>query len=519
MALSQKLQLRQSQALVMTPQLMQAIKLLQLSSLDLASYVDNELEKNPLLERVDEPQRGEGAAQTASTAPESEPGDPSGIERNRDEWLPESSGVAGRNDVENPMEANMENVFPDDNKDTGAASAAQPEMPGYSEWAATGRGGRDDDDYNLESFVSAETSLAEHLSRQLNLAIEDPVQRMIGQHLVDSVDEAGYLRSDLASVAEKLGAPEQDIESVLGIVQTFDPPGVGARDLAECLAIQLRERDRYDPAMKALIDHLDLLAKRDFAELKRICNVDEDDILDMAAEIRRLNPKPGLAFGGGVVQPIVPDVFVRPSPDGSWTVELNTDTLPKVLVNQTYYSTVSRNAKSEKEKAFLAECLQTATWLTRALDQRAKTILKVATEIVRQQDSFLAYGVQHLRPLNLRMVADAIGMHESTVSRVTANKYMATPRGIFELKYFFSSAIAATEGGEAHSAEAVRHRIKEMIDAESADDVLSDDTIVQRLRDAGIDIARRTVAKYRESMRIPSSVQRRREKKSAAAGR
>jgi RNA polymerase sigma-54 factor len=235
----------------------------------------------------------------------------------------------------------------------------------------------------------------------------------------------------------------------------------------------------------------------------------------MIAEVRRLNPKPGLAFGGGVVQPIVPDVFVRPAPDGSWNVELNADTLPRVLVNQSYYASVSKTAKNEKEKNFLTECFQTATWLTRSLDQRARTILKVSTEIVRQQDAFLAHGVQHLRPLNLRIVADAIGMHESTVSRVTANKYMATPRGIFELKYFFSSSIASADGGEAHSAEAVRHRIKQMIDAESPADVLSDDTIVQRLKDAGIDIARRTIAKYREAMKIPSSVQRRREKQSS----
>jgi len=215
------------------------------------------------------------------------------------------------------------------------------------------------------------------------------------------------------------------------------------------------------------------------------------------------------------VQPIVPDVFVRAYPDGTWTVELNSDTLPRVLVSQSYYAKISKTAKSDKERSFLSECLQTANWLTRALDQRARTILKVATEIVRQQDAFLAYGVQHLRPLNLRMIADAIGMHESTVSRVTANKYMATPRGIFELKYFFSSAIAAAGGGEAHSSEAVRHRIKEMIDAESPAAVLSDDTIVQRLHEAGVDIARRTVAKYRESMRIPSSVQRRREKQAS----
>ena len=307
------------------------------------------------------------------------------------------------------------------------------------------------------------------------------------------------------------------IEAVLGVLQNFDPPGVCARNLAECLTIQLKERDRFDPAMAALIAHLDLVARRDFSALRRLCGVDDADLADMIAEIRRLNPKPGLAFGSAVVQPIVPDVFVRAAQDGSWLVELNSDTLPKVLVNQSYHAKVSKTAKNDQEKTYLADCLQTATWLIRALDQRAKTILKVSTEIVRQQDAFFAHGVQFLRPLNLKTVADAIGMHESTVSRVTANKYMATSRGIFELKYFFTSSIAASDGGEAHSAEAVRHRIKQLIDAEAAADVLSDDTIVERLREAGIDIARRTVAKYREAMRIPSSVQRRREKQALAA--
>jgi RNA polymerase sigma-54 factor len=295
-------------------------------------------------------------------------------------------------------------------------------------------------------------------------------------------------------------------------LQTFDPPGVCARNLTECLTIQLREQNRFDPAMQALIDHLDLLAKRDLAALKRICSVDDEDLAEMIAEIRCLNPKPGFAFGSALVQPIVPDVFVRQGPDGGYIVELNADTLPRVLVNQVYYSEVTKTVKNESEKSYLADCMQTATWLMRALDQRAKTILKVSTEIVRQQDAFFARGVQHLKPLNLKTVADAIAMHESTVSRVTANKYMATNRGIFELKYFFTSSIAAADGGEAHSAEAVRHRIKQLIDAETSQDVLSDDTIVEKLREAGIDIARRTVAKYREAMRIPSSVQRRREK-------
>jgi RNA polymerase sigma-54 factor len=398
-----------------------------------------------------------------------------------------------------------------------AASRSNGEAgPGYSEWsgAASGPSQREDGDYNLEAFVSAEITLADHLAEQLALAIPDPARRMIGQYLIDLVDEAGYLTGDLAQVADKLGAPAADVEAVLAILQGVEPSGVCARNLSECLAIQLRERDRFDPAMQSLVAHLDVLAKRDLAALRRICAVGEEDLADMIIEIRQLNPKPGLAFGTTMVHPIVPDVFVRSAPDGGYAIELNSDTLPKVLVNQRYYAEVAGSTRNDKDKSYLADCLQSATWLVRALDQRAKTILKVSREIVRQQDAFFAYGVQHLKPLNLKTVADAIGMHESTVSRVTANKYMATSRGIFELKYFFTSAIAAANGGEAHSAEAVRHRIRQLIDAENPQDVISDDTIVDRLRVAGVDIARRTVAKYREAMRIPSSVQRRREKQS-----
>jgi RNA polymerase sigma-54 factor len=262
--------------------------------------------------------------------------------------------------------------------------------------------------------------------------------------------------------------------------------------------------------------NLELVGKRDFAALRRICGVDEEDLADMLRELRALNPKPGLAYGGGAVQPIVPDVLVRPAPDGTWRIELNSDTLPKVLINQRYHAQVSKARGSDKDKAYIADCFQSATWLVRALDQRARTILTVSSEIVRQQDGFFQYGIGHLRPLNLKTIADAIGMHESTVSRVTANKYMATQRGIFELKYFFTAAIAASDGGEAHSAESVRHRIRQLINGERAQNVLSDDTIVEKLREIGIDIARRTVAKYREAMRIPSSVQRRREKMAAA---
>ncbi|MFK8252448.1 RNA polymerase factor sigma-54 [Ancylobacter terrae] len=511
MSLGPRLEFRQTQALVMTPQLMQAIKLLQLSNLDLVAYVEAELERNPLLSRQSEDEGG-GAAEA-----EPEPARPVEAEARASDWL-EDNLQGSRSEIEARLDTGLENVFPDDAGRDSPVPAPAGEPLGYSEWAGVGSGGRDDEGYNLEAFVSAETTLADHLEGQLSLALTDPVDRLIGHHLIDLIDEAGYLSADLAQVGEKLGAPAQRIEQVLAVIQTFDPPGIAARSLAECLALQLRERNRYDPAMAALLAHLELLARRDFSQLKRLCGVDDEDLADMVAEIRRLNPKPGLAFGGGVVQPIVPDVFVRGASDGSWLVELNSDTLPRVLVNQAYYARISKTARNDREKAFLTDCIQTATWLTRSLDQRARTILKVASEIVRQQDAFLTHGVQHLRPLNLRMVADAIGMHESTVSRVTSNKYMATPRGIFEMKYFFSSSIASADGGAAHSAESVRFRIKSMIDAESPDDVLSDDTLVQRLREAGIDIARRTVAKYREALRIPSSVQRRREKQAALSG-
>jgi RNA polymerase sigma-54 factor len=505
MALSQRLEIRQSQALVMTPQLMQAIKLLQLSSLDLAAYVEGELERNPLLERAGEEETASGGEpQTPSSERENSTGGT--------DWM-DAELETSRSSIEQGLGTELENVFPDDSGEkSDTTHEARPAA--YSDWS--GAGPAVGEDYNFEAFVSAETTLIDHLAAQMTLAISSPAGRMIGQYLIDMVNEAGYLTGDLDTVAEKLGAQRNDVELVLAVLQTFDPPGVCARNLTECLAIQLKDRNRFDPAMQILVEHLDLVAKRDTAGLRRLCGVSDEDLTDMIAELRALNPKPGLTFGSTMMQPIVPDVFVRPASDGTWQVELNSDTLPKVLINQRYYAQVSGTTRSDKEKAYLADCLQTATWLVRALDQRAKTVLKVSSEIVRQQDGFFAKGVQYLRPLNLKAVADAIGMHESTVSRVTANKYMATSRGIFELKYFFTPAIAAADGGEAHSAEAVRHRIRQLIDDENAESVLSDDTIVEKLRDAGIEIARRTVAKYREAMRIPSSVQRRREKAAGA---
>jgi RNA polymerase sigma-54 factor len=502
MALSHRMEFRQTQSLVMTPQLMQAIKLLQLSNLDLAAYVDAELERNPLLDRAESEEHGEMAE-----AGEAEPA--------AGDWLADDLDPS-RASIETRLGTELDNVFPDDLPRQPVAAPAPIEQlagtdPYVSSWANVGAGGHaGDGETSFESFVAAEVSLADHLERQLSVAIQDPRDRLIGHFLIDLVDDAGYICGSIEEAAEKLSADIADVERVLGILQGFEPSGVCARSLKECLAIQIAEKNRLDPAMAALLDRLDLLARRDLAGLKRHCGVDDEDLAEMIAEVRGLTPKPGLAFGSTPVQPVVPDVLLRAAPDGSWIVELNPDTLPRVLVNQTYFARVSKVARSDADKTFLAEAMQTASWLTRSLEQRARTILKVATEIVRQQDAFFALGVQYLRPLNLKTIADAIGMHESTVARVTANKFMATSRGVFELKYFFTASIASAGGGEAHSAEAVRHRIRQMIDAEAHCDILSDDTIVQRLREAGIEIARRTVAKYREGMRIASSVERRR---------
>ncbi|WP_309082551.1 RNA polymerase factor sigma-54 [Chelativorans sp.] len=489
MALSPSLFPRQSQSLVMTPQLLQSIRLLQLSHAELEQFIASEIERNPLLEREE---------------PDVEAFAPAGGGAEGDF---SSEAIAER------LDTSLENLFPDD---PGTQDPIGPDLS--AQWrSASGNGlaigGAED--WNLEAVASAPPTLRDHVREQIAMAFPRPTERALAGELADCLDEAGYFVGELQEVAERTGAEPKMLERVLAACQELDPPGLFARNLSECLALQLKARDRLDPAMRALLAHLHLLAKRDFQTLKRICGVGEEDLVDMLAEIRALDPKPGAGFSTAPADPIVPDVLVRPSAEGGWTVELNPDALPRVLVNETYFASVSTRVTRE-EKVFLSECLQSANWVARSLDQRAKTILKVAAEIVRQQDAFLLKGVRHLRPLKLKTVAETIGMHESTVSRVAANKYMMTPRGVFELRYFFTTAIAANDGGDAHSAEAVRDRIRRLVGAEDAEDVLSDDSIVDVLRKEGIDIARRTVAKYREGMNIPSSVQRRREKKALA---
>jgi RNA polymerase sigma-54 factor len=510
MALANKLAMRQGQAMVLTPQLLQAIKLLQMPNAELAAFIEAELERNPLLERADElptfdPPAAGGEPEPEAAAATPEPGDWAA------ETLESDPDALARN-----LGTEIENAFEPDRPTTPAEPARVDEGLGLSATSWTGTGGRgfDEEAPDLEAYLAAPTSFSEFLTRQAMIILEDPVDRMIATALIDALDESGYLTTPLTDIAGQLGVPIARVEAVLTELQGLEPTGVFARNLAECLALQLIERDRYDPAMQALIANLPALARRDFAALRRACCVDDDDIADMIAEIRRLDPKPGRAFGAPVEPAAIPDVFVTAAPDNSWRVELNSEALPRVLVNETYAAKIKRDAGREQDRQFLSSSLQTANWLTKSLEQRARTILNVASEIVRRQDGFFIGGVAALRPLNLKTVADAIGVHESTVSRATSNKFIQTPRGLFEMKYFFTTPIASVANGaeQAHSAESVRFKIKQMIDAEDPADVLSDDVIVARLRQADIVVARRTVAKYRDSLRIPSSVERRRAK-------
>ena len=540
MAIGPRLELRQTQTLVMTPRLQQAIRLLQLTNLELSQYVDQELERNPILERADADGVGEGAgidegnlnadpqvdaageAISASDgiSDDGTVGDTAAVELDGME-LPGANGLDG---AEGPLDTDYSENYNNDS----VADRPAPEAPGaedansdgyeVGDWsgASGGLSGGESATVTLEQVLSAEITLKGHVLEQMNVLLTEPILRMIGQHLVEHLDEAGYLIEETAFIADRLGCETELVDIVLDQLQHLDPAGVFARNLGECLALQLRDRNRYDPAMQILIENLHLLAAMDVRLICETCGVNAKDAEEMIAELKALNPKPGLAFDYDVAAPVVPDVFVLEKPDGGWSVELNSDNLPRLLVNRKYYAEINEAARRKEDKAYISECLQSANWLIKSLDQRARTILSVASELVRQQDGFLANGVQDLRPLNLRVIAEFVGIHESTVSRVTSNKYVATPRGVFELKYFFTSALSAADGGEDHSSEAVRGQLRDLIDKESVHSVLSDDKLVDILRGAGVDIARRTVAKYRDALGIPSSVQRRRAKRMEA---
>lgn len=508
MALGPRLDLRQSQSLVMTPQLQQAIRLLALSNVEIEAFIADELERNPLLEMGGE-ERGDGDDRSDSPEREAMP-DSGGDPVDSDLAIGAGAGAADQPlDVDHQSEVFDHDCVSD--RANGPESGLSLDHAGLSSAIAGGEDGR-----AWEDMLEENVSLREHLHQQAGACLGgEPL--FIARHLVDLIDENGYLRGDLLQVSHQLGVPYDAVEAALQTVQTFDPTGVGARDLAECIAIQAREADRYDPAMARLIDNLDLLARGALPQLKRICRVDDEDLADMIAELRQYDPKPGSRIGSSTIEAVAPDLFVVPRGTG-WGIEINAATLPRLLVNRQYYVEMAGGAHDAKSRSWLSDCLNEANWLIKALDQRQRTILKVASEIVKQQEGFFRQGVTQLRPLTLKAVAEAIEMHESTVSRVTSHKYLSCARGMFELKFFFTSAIQSTDGGDAVSAAAVKSHIKALIDEEAPNAILSDDKLVELLNERGFDIARRTVAKYRESLGLGSSVQRRRQKKLAGAG-
>lgn len=464
---SQRLDLRQSQTLVMTPQLQQAIKLLQLNNLEIAEFIEEEIAQNPLLEKKE---ADPADSNEAADAPASK------------------------------------NESPSDDFDAGSAMA---------DIGSGGSTNFEKLDNAFENSISTPETLRDHLVKQLHVSFNEPRDQMIAALLIDQLDEAGYLRTSEEELIEKFGCSEERLTRILTVMKQFDPTGIFANNLEECLALQLEEQNKLDKPTKILLDNLKLLADHDHKKLAEKCDVNETYLQDIISDIRSLNPKPAADFDHIVVQTAIPDVLMRRLPKnlgGGWRVELNTDTLPKVLVNNVYYKEVAKTATQKKDKEYLSNKLSSANWLIRSLDQRAQTVLKVASEIVEQQDAFFNYGIEFLKPLTLKDIAEEIDMHESTVSRVTNNKYIGTPRGIFELKYFFSTALISKDGTP-HSAESIRARIQTLTDDEDPKAILSDDKIVDVLKNEGIDIARRTVAKYREALRIPSSVQRRKEKK------
>ena len=482
-----KLELRQSQQLVMTPQLQQAIKLLQYSNLELSAFIEQELERNPLLVRED------AGAETFADPP------------------PVETAAEGPEPIDRRVTAEGDATLAGETFDTGTenlydtARADAPSAPNGPAGATPRQAPAGDDGTDFEARHSTPPTLREHLLAQIGQQRASAPVLSLARAIVEDLEEDGLFRTSIDEFCARLGAAERDFTAALKLVQRCDPTGVGARDLTECLALQLAERNRLDPAMKTMLDHLHLVGRGELGRLRTLCGVDREDIAEMLAELRALDPRPGAAFDHERAETMIPDVFLTRNRFGGWNVELNTDTLPNVLIDQTYMAELSKGG--EATRLFLTTCRENANWLVRSLDQRDRTIVKVAAEIARQQDRFSHEGVSGLRPLSLKVVADAISMHESTVSRVTSNKYIATERGIFELKFFFSNAVG---GGDGMSAESVRHRVKALVDAEAPDAVLSDDKLVDILRSEGIEIARRTVAKYRKALNIPSSSARRR---------
>lgn len=509
------LQLKLGQQLTMTPQLQQAIRLLQLSTLDLQQEIHQALESNPMLEVDESPDADSSDASYDNDNSESNSQSDSGKDNSgstdeiRDTFAEQSSSDAAyeASGDESHWEDNIpEQLTVDTNWDDI-----------YQNSYTSGSPAPDNDDF--ESRDAASESLQDHLLWQLNLTTMSDTDRLIAMAIIDAVDANGQLSTSLESILEDLQAQldieEDEVLAVLHRIQHFDPVGVAARDLSECLLIQLRQipdtlvTDAVRHARILVKDHLPLLGNRDYAQIMRLTRLKEPDLRDAIAIIEKLDPRPGADIAPSSATYIVPDVFVRKDPrSGRWRVELNPDTAPRIRINADYAALVKRSENSI-DNNYLRDNLQEARWFLKSLQSRNETLLKVASRIVEHQQGFLEHGEEAMKPLVLHDIAEAVEMHESTISRVTTQKYMHTPRGIFELKYFFSSHVSTAGGGEC-SSTAIRALIKKLVVAENPRKPLSDSKITQLLEDQGINVARRTIAKYRESLSIPPSNERKR---------
>lgn len=492
MAITPKLEIKQSQSLLMTPQLRQAINLLQMSNLELSSVIEQELASNPLLEREDDFLNQDNEK-----------------EQTIDDYASETE-----DNVDTPLDIDIDNTFDDDGSDCeGYETANDYDWQDYAKNKDKRHSPEEDYDF-FEQKLSSTKSLYQHLSEQIQISLADTKEKIIAFRLMSFLDESGYFRGDTKKIAAILHTEESNVTKVLNKLKEFEPSGIFAENLAECIALQLKEKDRLDIKMQTLLQNLDLLGKREYKRLQKKLNVDEGDLKEMILDIQSTNPKPALEYEQKETDYIIPDVFVRRNKYGEYYVELNSRSLPRVLIDQRYYKEIKRQSEKNKEaKKYLKTQSGSASFLIRALRQRADTILRISEEIVKTQRDFFENGIESLKPMALKDIAEAVEMHESTVSRVTANKYMHTPLGIFELKYFFSSAAGSYSGEDNQSTTAIKHKIKQMIENEDPKKILSDDKISELLAREGLKVARRTVAKYRESLKIAPSSERKREKR------
>lgn len=492
MAITPRIELRQSQSLLMTPELRQAINLLQATNLELNDLIEKELENNPLLEREDAPnERMDSPEQTID-------------------------------DYDTPTENASEELYQPDIDYDNQADDFGSDREGYDtdpqyDWADYARSKADhsNDDYDyFEKKLADPKSLYQLLTEQILITFATPSERLVAHHLCEHLDAAGYFRGHIKEIALKMNLAPTRVSSILQRLKTFEPSGIFAENLAECLQIQLADQNRLDPLAQKVLEHLELLGERKFKELKKICSINDEDLNSVLADIKALNPKPAAGYNSDTAGYIIPDVFVRRHPNGEYLIELNNMSLPRVLINRSYYSQVRNTPSADKAASrYLKQQLGNASFLVRALHQRATTILRVSEEIVRIQRDFFESGIDHLKPMQLRDIAEKTEQHESTISRATTGKYMHTPRGTFELKYFFSNAANTFNGDENTSTLSIKHKIKKLIENETPEQILSDDNLVELLARESIKIARRTIAKYRESLNIPTSAERKRQKR------